>query len=555
MKPEKPLNIVIISTVLLITLLVISMAIFLVLESWHINDELIINYTGKQKVLIQKISKTCFIINNSKDSLNTNKHFKILSEDLKELEFNQKKISENNESKKINSNFKDFEKNYSNFNSEIKNFLNNSPVNEILDRILKSEADYYEILKEIHTSYSEEKKNKMYITGDFIIFYDFILIVILFFVVFKKIKPAIIQNIKLTTAIEQSPTGIMITDAQGKIEYINPKFSEMTGYSKADVKNKTSSILKSNKNADIIYKELWETINNKEVWTGELINKRKNGTEYTESSIISPVINSANKVINYISIKEDVTEKKEAERKVHEYTKQLQILNANKDLFIQILAHDLKNPFNSLLGLSAMLLKNLRKYDLEKIEKNLSVINQTARSTYNLLTDILLWSQSQAGKLEFVPQKVEIHKTINEIKKELEHIAVTKNIKVTSATSEEIFLKADENMIKTILRNLLTNALKFSYPESEIKLTVIKNAYQAEITISDKGVGIDKNTAETLFDSVSKTSTLGTANESGTGFGLNLCKEFVEKHSGKIWVESEIERGSDFKFTIPLYNF
>lgn len=241
------------------------------------------------------------------------------------------------------------------------------------------------------------------------------------------------------------------------------------------------------------------------------------------------------------------------ERKIiKENELKLKKLNADKDRFISILAHDLKSPFNSLLGFSGLLLKNLDKYDKEKIRNQVKLINSVSSQTHELLEQLLLWAKTQSGKLELKIDYFEFNETTNDLIKTLARFANDKKIKINCFETEKTILSADLNMFKTIMRNLILNAIKFTDINGQINVYAQKNQSDVTITVSDNGIGIDKNVISKLWEFNENYSTVGTNNEKGTGFGLTLCKELVEKHGGKIWVESEIGKGSDFKFTMPL---
>jgi PAS domain S-box-containing protein len=249
----------------------------------------------------------------------------------------------------------------------------------------------------------------------------------------------------------------------------------------------------------------------------------------------------------------DITDRKLAENKLLLYAKELNELNTDKDRFISIIAHDLKSPFSALLGFSDLLKENIHTYDIGKIEVQVNIINQTIKRTYNLLEDILLWARSQLGKLVFSPKKIDFRDTCCEVIENLREQAGAKNIRVNCFSSETVSLMADLNMFKTIVRNLLSNAIKFSERGREINVYAeIENDF-ATITFSDKGVGIMESDIPGLWDISRQHVTAGTEGEVGTGLGLILCKEFVLKHGGKIWVESEFGKGSNFKFTIPIF--
>jgi len=251
------------------------------------------------------------------------------------------------------------------------------------------------------------------------------------------------------------------------------------------------------------------------------------------------------------------TSYKELQQQKYELEKMailLNQLNADKDRFMTILGHDLRSPFNSLLGLSNLLLKKFRNYDNDKIEKQLQIIHQVSQNAYNLLEDLLLWSKSQLGNLPYEPKRIVFFDICNEIMNSLSILAEAKRIRMKCYDPEETILYIDLNMFKTILRNLLSNAIKFTGEKGQIDVKTEVAQSEVTITVSDNGIGIAKTDQEKLWDISHSFSRKGTSNEEGTGLGLLLCKEFVDKHGGKIWVESELGKGSDFKFTIPQRN-
>jgi len=267
-----------------------------------------------------------------------------------------------------------------------------------------------------------------------------------------------------------------------------------------------------------------------------------------------PVTNQKGNITEIVISFSDITVQKKAELIINQQNEELKKLNADKNRFITILGHDLRSPFNSILGFSDLLLKNLHKYDIDKIEKLLKLIHQTAHRTFDLLEDLLLWTKSYSGKLTIEYQKIDFKEICTEIINNSKHQADTKAISINCFETEKIILSADINMLKTILRNLISNAIKFSNNNGQINIFTEKNQTEVTITVSDNGVGIEKDNIPKLWDFTHPISTSGTANEKGTGFGLLLCKEFVEKHGGKIWVESVVGKGSEFKFTLPLCN-
>jgi signal transduction histidine kinase len=232
--------------------------------------------------------------------------------------------------------------------------------------------------------------------------------------------------------------------------------------------------------------------------------------------------------------------------------KQLLQLNTDKDLFISILAHDLRNPFNALIGLSNILIEDIHKLNIDEIENIANDINKTGQEAYKLLEDILIWARSQSGKIPFEPQKLSFTLICKDILEIYNASAYAKGITINYIGTDGIGIFADIDMLKAVLRNLVSNALKFTNNGGVININTTQTDSFITISISDNGVGILPESLPKLFNISKVLTTKGTAGETGTGLGLLLCKEFVEKHGGKIWVESEVGKGSDFRFTLPL---
>jgi len=241
-------------------------------------------------------------------------------------------------------------------------------------------------------------------------------------------------------------------------------------------------------------------------------------------------------------------------KRAEENEKQLLQINTDKDRFISILGHDLKNPFNNILGFSEILtdeIDSLNKGEIKDIAHN---INKSAQITNKLLDDILMWARAQQGKTPFSPQKLGFAEICNGAVEVLKPIADAKNISINYSKVDNITVFADRDMIKTIFRNLVSNAIKFTNNDGVININAEQTQSNITISVTDNGIGIASDNLVKLFDISDVLTTKGTAGETGTGLGLLLCKEFVEKHGGKIWVESEVGKGSDFKFKLPIFN-
>ena len=266
-----------------------------------------------------------------------------------------------------------------------------------------------------------------------------------------------------------------------------------------------------------------------------------------------PFYDLDNSFLGYIGSCYDITEIKLNQLIINQKNNELEKLNADKDLFMSILAHDLKGPFNSILGYLGLLTGNIHTYDIIDIEKQLSIINNSAQSVYQLLEAILMWINSESGKLPFEPQILNIKAICTDILETLKPYANTKDISIDYLREENFTVFADPNMFQTILRNLISNAIKFTHKEGQITINAQKVESDIIISVSDNGIGISIESQSKLFNISQIHTSKGTADETGTGLGLLLCKEFVNKNGGEIWVESELGKGSTFKFTLPIH--
>ncbi|MEL1240641.1 sensor histidine kinase [Flavobacterium flavipallidum] len=230
---------------------------------------------------------------------------------------------------------------------------------------------------------------------------------------------------------------------------------------------------------------------------------------------------------------------------------QVKKLLSDKDQFFSIIAHDLKGPFNGIIGLSELLLERENELNQEETNEFIELIHESSKNTFSLLNNLLTWSQSQTGNLEFNPNKTDISALIDKTIHLLANLAKSKNITIHSKIEKNQFLIADKNMLETVFRNLISNAIKFTHYDGEIILSMKKKDDQYVFSIQDNGIGIALEKTSNLFAIKQKNNTLGTNNETGTGLGLMICKDFIEKHGGKIWVHSQIGQGSTFKFSIP----
>jgi len=249
---------------------------------------------------------------------------------------------------------------------------------------------------------------------------------------------------------------------------------------------------------------------------------------------------------NSIKIQKQRDELDEQKRKLEE-------LNATKDKFFTIIAHDLKNPFNTVIGLTELLKERFDTYETAKVKEFIDQIFIFSNNIYHLLEDLLEWAKVQTGKLKVNREKTDIFELVNETYNLYREKARNKNIKLISTVDIGTYAFIDKYMVNTVIRNLVSNAIKFTYNGGEVCINTYTKGDFIHVSVKDNGVGIAKNDLENVFSIGSNYSTPGTDQESGTGLGLIICKEFIEKNGGVIQVQSEINKGAEFVFSLPVF--
>jgi signal transduction histidine kinase len=266
----------------------------------------------------------------------------------------------------------------------------------------------------------------------------------------------------------------------------------------------------------------------------------------------SPVFENQDRLAGWTLIFSDITIRIENEEKLKENARELAELIATKDKFMAIVAHDLRNPFTLLITLTDILVDNIEEKKYDTAIKDAKILRDTSRNTYQLLQNLLMWSQIQRNGIKFIPNEI-VLKPIAENELEPIHLlAQQKKIQIITQIQDDIKVFADEQMLRTILRNILTNAVKYSFADKQVILTSSTIEEGVLIEIKDSGVGLSQEDINKLFKIETSFSKSGTAREKGTGLGLLLCQEFISLHQGKIWVESELGKGSTFKIMFPF---
>lgn len=363
---------------------------------------------------------------------------------------------------------------------------------------------------------------------------------------------------KLSKVAQKTDNAVIIMNKNGEAEWVNEAFTKMYGYTIDELYSELGGNLMELSSHPQIHHLVSICISEKKSVYYDSSIKAKSGKEVYAQTTVSPIINESGEVIRLVAIDSNITEIKQAQEEIktqrdqlENQRNQLEQLNATKDKFFSILAHDLKNPFSSLHSMSEMLTSNFDQIENEDKNKLVEKINENAKRIYSLLEDLLSWSRLQRGQMDYKPVKFNLTQLID-ININISRLAAEKKeIKLSSDAEHEICAFGDRDMINAVVRNLVNNAVKFSNFGSKIKVSAktISNGF-IEVSVSDNGIGISKEDQSKLFRIDIKTKSIGKSKEKGTGLGLILCKEFVEKNGGKIWVESDEGKGSKFIFTV-----
>lgn len=362
------------------------------------------------------------------------------------------------------------------------------------------------------------------------------------------------SNLKLEAIISASPDGIGILSLDGKLQFLSDKLLNMYGFS-----NEEKDELIGKSALDFIdpisHKLLIDNI--RKLLAGEsdhkikeyLAIKRDNSRFYIDINY-TLLLDSNGSPASILFVERDVSERKLAELVIQQQFTQLQELNSSKDKFFSIIAHDLRNPFQSLLSSSELLATEIDSLSQDEIKFFSRGLNDSLKNLYILLEHLLQWSMMQRNMIEFNPVNLNLFDLVNKIIEISNQSAAKKKISISNNVDAGVFVIADIDMLRSVVQNLITNAIKFTQTEGLIIVSSANKDNFVEVSVQDTGIGLELEKSSELFKFSTRSTTNGTAGEKGTGLGLPLCKEFVEKHGGNIWVESELGKGSKFTFTL-----
>jgi PAS domain S-box-containing protein len=359
---------------------------------------------------------------------------------------------------------------------------------------------------------------------------------------------------KLSRVVEQSPATVIITNIEGAIEYVNPKFVETTGYTREEAVGQTPRVLKSGTHPPAFYEELWRKIRAGNVWHGEFCNKKKNGELYFESAAITPIRNEQGRITHFVAIKEDITGQRRIADELRNAKDAAEAANRAKSDFLANMSHELRTPLGAIIGFSELLEEKLFGDLNLKQEEYVRDILESGRHLLSVINDILDLAKVEAGKMALELSTFPLGTLLDNSLVMVREKCLKQGIALSLYIPEpirDLVISADERKLKQIMFNLLSNAVKFTPEAGAITVNAKRNENEVLVSVLDTGSGISKKHQEPVFDEFYQTTGGEKGKAPGTGLGLSLVRRMVELHGGRVWVESE-GKGSAFRFTLPL---
>jgi len=363
-------------------------------------------------------------------------------------------------------------------------------------------------------------------------------------------KKAERELILLSYAVEQSANTIVITGPDGSIVFANKAFTRITGYTLEEALGENPRILKSGHQPDEYYADLWTTITGGRVWHGEFHNRRKDGSTYWEEAVISPIKDESGRIINYLAVKEDITQRRRAEEELRKAKEEAEAANRMKSEFLANMSHEIRTPMNAILGFTELLLEE--ESTAEKSEK-LDIIKKSGKNLLNLLNDILDFSKIEAGKLKIEPGYFSLRKALEHVVSMYEPVAGEKNLTFHSILDGDLpgVVYGDELRLSQIIINIVSNAVKFT-ESGGVTLRCSYVRPEAIITVADTGIGISEEKLSSIFSPFEQADSSTERKYGGTGLGLAVSKRLAEMMGGRIHVQSTPGEGSVFTLTVDL---
>jgi PAS domain S-box-containing protein len=353
---------------------------------------------------------------------------------------------------------------------------------------------------------------------------------------------------KLSVAVEQNPSSIIITDLNGIIEYVNPRFIEKTGYILAEVIGKKPSVLKSGEQPPEYYKNLWDTIISGREWRGEFHNKMKDGSLFWEAASISAIRDQNGKMTHFLAIKEDITERKIMEDQLIKAKEKAEESDKLKSEFLAQMSHEVRTPLNVILSYNSFLKDELTNYLDEDQITGFNSVDTAGRRLIRTIDLILNMAELHAGKLDVRISDINLYDILKELTKEFEHSAKEKNLELSCSTSCEVMtvIKSDEYIVTEVFQNIIDNAVKYTI-SGKIEVNIYKNEKDNYcVAVKDTGIGIASEYMDKIFLPFSQEDSGYSRKFDGNGLGLALVKKYLELINAEITVESVKGKGSMF---------
>lgn len=366
-------------------------------------------------------------------------------------------------------------------------------------------------------------------------------------------KEAVDRIRKLSAGIEQSPASVVITDMQGNVEYVNKRFTEVTGYSFDEVVGKHTRLLKSGDTSPEEYKKMWDTILNKKEWRGEFHNKKKNGELYWELASISPIVNEDGEVTSFLAVKEDITHIKKMTEELIAARNKAEEMNKVKSYFYAQMSHELRTPFVGIFGFADLLKDRLTEPEEKEMAEAIFKSSKRLMETLNKILDI---TKLEFDKLEPKITSFDLIQLIASLKENYQATSQKQNTLInTHFSTKPFYIKTDERLLREILENLISNAVKYTINgliEIKVEKVVNENILFTSIKVIDNGIGIPSDKLEIIWDDFRQVSEGFNRSFEGTGLGLSITKKYVDLIGGKINVESKLNKGTTFILELPM---
>jgi PAS domain S-box-containing protein len=356
------------------------------------------------------------------------------------------------------------------------------------------------------------------------------------------------SELSYSSIVKYSPNVNLIHDGV-KILYINEMGEKLSGYSASELIGKPLNFFLSSSSFNLVHENIQRRMNGEPVEQYEVAIRAKNGTEYIFTVSATSIYYQGKPQM--LVVLSDITDRKRAEEEIQRYSLELKEANATKDRFISILSHDLRSPFYGLIGLSEVLKNEAHSLTPDEIKNFSSKLHEAITLQYDLLNDLLTWSQIHSNKLGVKPELLYIAKTVADINKLFWEQTEKKRIRLNNTIPDSVCIMADKSMVNMIFRNLIHNAIKFSFPDSVIHVSYRQQSNGDCFLVQDSGVGMTQEDIEQVFKIDTTFTSLGTNNEKGSGMGLVLCQEIMVRHSGTISVESTPNQGTTFTLFFP----